>query len=234
MPTPESSRIVPIRIGSRLFRERGIHRKTASEFINFCKEQIEQGNTLLVVVGGGRLTKQLIAGAKRLGLPPETQDRLGIVITHINARVLANLLKRHDIAVHVFYRKETPELGIIYERKVNLGAGTKVGQASDSALVERVCGLGLTSFVNIVAGAGVFARNESGTPIPDQIIPKMTWSELKAMTEDTHIPGGKGVIGVGAINQAQECGLTGVFVESFEDLNNYLSGKSFRGTIVHP
>lgn len=220
--------------GSLVVPEGGLNIEFLKSFNNFIRSSLKKNPDLqfFIVVGGGTIARQYRdAGEEVLGheLTHEDLDWLGIHATRLNAQLIRTIFR--DIA--------HPHLIKHYEiiRKVNepvvVAAGWKPGWSTDFCAVLVCEDYDVAKIVNLSNIDAAYDSDPRKNPKAKKI-ESCTWKEFRKLVGDKWTPGMNAPFDPVASRQAQEMGLTTVILKgtNFENLNNYMDGKKFEGTVV--
>ncbi len=153
-------------------------------------DEISQDNELFVVVGGGKLARELIKKARELGANETMCDYLGIAATRINAMLLAYAMKNSAKRIPENFI-EAEELGRSY-RAVVMG-GTFPGHTSDatSALLAEFVNADL--FLNATSVEGVYEEDPKKNPNARRF-ERITPSELVKLVSGSSMEAGANIV----------------------------------------
>jgi uridylate kinase len=107
------------------------------EYVELLEELKKQKHEIVVVVGGGKLAREMISVARDIGLPELAQDQIAISVSRIFAQLfLKKLGKRGCVAIPLTL-KETVDC--LRKGKVTVMGGLKPGMTTDTvaALVAK-------------------------------------------------------------------------------------------------
>jgi len=139
----------------------------AVDYSKVIGQIIETGHRVSVVAGGGRLARELIEAAERLGASPAIMDLIGIEITRVNAMLIASALG--DLAVRKIPRSYE-EFMLLYESgKVVVTGGMAPGQSTDAvaAVISELTQADL--MVKATGVDGVIVEGERGPLVVDRV-----------------------------------------------------------------
>lgn len=105
-------------------------------------EEVAAAAEIAVVVGGGGVAREYIGAARELGADEVTLDRLGIDVTHLNARLLvagmgdaATLATDYGTAETAVRRGETPVMGGITPAQTTDAVAAVLAESVDADLL---------------------------------------------------------------------------------------------------
>lgn len=220
--------------GSLVVPEGGINVAFLKEFNSFIRNRLSKNpdTQFFIVVGGGTIARQYRdAGEEVLGheLTHEDLDWLGIHATRLNAQLIRTIFR--DIA-HPHLIKHYEIIRKV-EEPVVVAAGWKPGWSTDFCAVLVCEDYDVTRIVNM---SNIDAAYDSDPRInPNaKMIERTNWDEFRKLVGDKWTPGMNAPFDPVASRQAQELGITTIILKgtNLENLENYLDGKEFIGTVV--
>jgi uridylate kinase len=189
-------------------------------------------NKLFIVVGGGKLARDYIKLARKLGADEAYLDDIGIASTRLNARLLIAALAGHA------YPKPAKDLDEAWiasrSHSIVVMGGTHPGHTTDAVaamLGERV---GADRFINATAVDGVYSADPKKDPKAKKY-KKLTPQKLLDLTiTSEHTAGPHIVIDPLAARIIQRSGIP-TFVVHGGDLKavqDAMAGKAAAGTLI--
>jgi uridylate kinase len=151
---------VVISLGGSLLT-RDLSAETIRRYAETLKKLRNRGHQLVVVCGGGRVARGYQQIARELGGDPRTLDRIGILVTHMNALLLITAL-REAADKRIF--KRANDVKRHFGESILVGGGYLPGCSTDyrAALFARAVGADL--LVNATDYGGVFDKDPSKYP----------------------------------------------------------------------
>lgn len=202
--------------------------KKVSEIIRRASKNYKLG----VVIGGGRLAREYIKGAKKLTQNTYILDKIGIAVTRLNAMLF--LAELNDIA----YPKvpETVDEAIEYLQSNNIVimGGTEPGHTTDAVaalLAERTNADRLIIATNV---DGIYDKDPREFPNAKKL-KKLTFNELiKIVMNIEYSPGVNAVIDhlAAMIIARSKIKTYVIYGEDLEELERAIYGKDVRGSVV--
>ncbi|MFN3384418.1 MAG: UMP kinase [Archaeoglobaceae archaeon] len=124
-------------------------------------DEISESHELFVVVGGGRLARELMAKARELGANEVMCDYIGIAVTRINAMLLAFAMKNSA--------KKIPEsfieaLELAKNHKAVVMGGTIPGHTTDATAVLLAEFANADLFLNATSVDGIYSDDPKRNP----------------------------------------------------------------------
>jgi uridylate kinase len=220
--------------GSLVVPNGGIDADFLKKFNQFIRKQVKNGRRFIIVVGGGKTTRHYQnAGKSVIGkITEEDLDWLGIHSTRMNAHLLRTVFQdiAHPRIIENYDKKLTN-----WKEPVVIGAGWKPGWSTDHDAVIVARDYKASVIINLSNVDWVY--NKDPAKFKDaQPIKKITWDHFESLVGNKWIPGINAPFDPIATQLAKKIGLTVIITngKNFNNLENILSGKSFKGTIITP
>ena len=124
--------------------------------------RISRRVNLFVVVGGGGEARRYISAAREIGLDEALADEIGILVTRLNATLLAGALG--DAAVPAVAASQTEACAAAASGKIVIMGGITPAQTTDAVaavLAERV---GADLIVNLTSVDGIYTADPKTDP----------------------------------------------------------------------
>ena len=195
--------------GSLLTREQTP--ETFKMYADILRRLKERNHQLIVVCGGGKPAREWIGLAKELGADAQTQDRLGIHATHLNALLLIAALGP-DAHPHVHRRGS--EIKRNLGEKILVGGGHLPGSSTDYRAVLFAEAAGADLIVNATDVSGVYDKNPEKHP--DAVrLDRITFAQLERIILDNaeQAPGEYGLFDLKAVRRAKRLKIPLVFID---------------------
>lgn len=115
---------------------------------------LSKNHRIYLVVGGGKPAREYIQRGRKIGLPEMDLDALGILITRVNATMLAKLFSNAN--------KEIPcsiDESIAHVEPIVIMGGTVPGHSTDFVGAELAAKVGADSFVIATNVDGIFDKD---------------------------------------------------------------------------
>lgn len=204
--------------------------KYVAQLCAFFKEKIDDGQTVIAIVGGGKPARREIERAKRSGLTNQyALDLLGIAVTIKNAYKFHESIECHGANVQYYSSDLTLQSGIIY-----VGYGDKPGHTTDYVAIVAAHEAGQNIMLNISV-AGIIHPMIDGKPDETKALEEITWNDYISKIAHHHEAGLSSPLDLPAAEYAREHGMTVIFVgPDIDNIERGLRGEEFVGTIVHP
>ena len=189
---------------------------------------------LLVVVGGGRLSRKYIAACRALGADEAFLDWVGIDSTRLNARLLVAAMRAR--AYHGVPVDFQEALDATRDFSIVVMGGTHPGHTTDAVcamLAELAHASELVILTNVDGVYTVDPRDHPGA----ERLPRLTASELvEIVGGGSRAAGSPNVVDPLAARIVQRARIVAKVVDGrdLEQVSAALSGREFRGTVVMP
>lgn len=231
---PYTEKIVISVGGSLIVPEGGLDTKFLSKLNKFIRGQLAKNKNrqFFLVAGGGRITRHYQTAAQKVihhELTHEDLDWLGIHSTRLNAHLLRTIFR--DIA-HPFILKH---FDIIQKpvKPVVVAAGWKPGASTDYDAILICEDYNVRSVINLSNIDKVYDKDPKKYKSA-KAIDRIKWSEFRKLVGNKWIPGMNAPFDPVAAQKAEELGVKVAVISghNFKNLENYLSGKKFTGTVI--
>ncbi len=147
--------------GSVIFSQHSLSKEHLTAWIDLLAD-ICDSNKVVTVVGGGSFSKQYIQWARNLGLTEYECDMIGIIISRINARILARLAKLRHPNIRVCGKiPEGPEevLNMLDTYDIVFCGGFMPGQSTIGVAAEVAEAIGSRYLLVATDVDGVYDRD---------------------------------------------------------------------------
>ena len=225
-----SGRTFVLSVGGSVFFNEKFRASEIAKFCEIINELKREGNSFVLVVGGGRVARVYQAGAKALGANNFDLDEIGIAICKANALLFTQIIEGawKEVLSDVKQSENVLLLG-----KTPVYGGTVPGQTTDAvaAIIAELLG---AEFVNLSNVDGIYSADpakEPGAKMYKELSHTKMVSLLKAQASK---PGGHSFVDAHAAailtrSKIKSCFINGNDLENFKAV---IRGQEFRGTIV--
>jgi uridylate kinase len=196
--------------------------------------EASESRDMLVVVGGGRISRRYISACRALGADEGFLDWVGIDSTRLNARLLIAALRSR--AYHGVPKDLHEALDASKDFPIVVMGGTHPGHTTDAVcamLAELARASELVVLTNV---EGVYTADPRSDP-DAVMLPKVGASELvRIVSEGSRAAGSPNVVDPMAARIIERAGIQAKVLDGrdLEQVANALSGQEFRGTLVVP
>lgn len=225
---------IVLSLGGSLVVPGGINVQFLKDFNIFIRENLKKNPNIqfFIVVGGGTIARQYRdAGEEVVGheLTHEDLDWLGIHATRLNAQLIRTIFR--DIA-HPHLIKHYEIIRKVVEPVV-VAAGWKPGWSTDFCAALVCEDYDVTKIINMSNIDAAYDSDPRTNP-DAKMIEKSTWKEFRKLVGEKWTPGMNAPFDPIASRHSEELGLTTVILngKNLNNLQNYLDGKKFLGTVV--
>ena len=226
----KKSEIVILSLGGSLIVPDEVDVKFLKRFRKLVLKHIKKGKRFIIITGGGRLCRKYQDAAGKIArLTKEDLDWLGIHATRFNAHLLRTIFRDY---AHPRVIKN-PNEKVRFREKVLIGAGWRPGCSTDWDAVVMARNLKATKLANLSNVTYVYDKdpkyNKDARPVKE-----MSWKSFRKLVGSKWDPGSNHPFDPIAAKEAQKMGLEVAIMDGkkIRNLDRYLSGKGFRGTVI--
>ncbi|MEM1750189.1 MAG: UMP kinase [Desulfurococcaceae archaeon] len=179
------SEVIVVKLTGKLFDEGD--RELFSSYIKVFKEVVEGGRRLVIVTGGGKLCRDYIELAERIGVRSlYILDSVGIFVTRINAYILTHLLQPFS---NTTIPKDLEELrAIYYQKPITVMGGVMPGQSTIATALEAAEALG-SSMVVYFTTVNYIYTSDPTIDASARPLKEVKLKELKEFIKTRSLPG---------------------------------------------
>ena len=224
-----------VSLGGSIVVPRAIDTEFLGAFVERIRTRLEMNPSwrLALVIGGGATARQYQQAARELATecPPQTQDRIGIAATRINAELVRAVFG--DLCPDPVVTDPT-QPGVVTGSVVVAG-GWKPGFSTDNVAVRLAESLGASTLINLSNIAQVYTADPR-TDASAKPLSKVSWEEFTRIVGDEWTPGKNTPFDPVATKRAAALRMK-VIAADGRDLANLeaiLDGGAFTGTTVGP
>ncbi len=192
---------------------------------------VRKGWRFVIVVGGGGTARQYQHAAHVIGkLERDDIDWLGIHSTRLNGHLIRTILR--DVA-HPIMLKDPTVLLKKWREPVLIAAGWKPGWSTDYVATRLARRLGAKKVINLSNIDYVYNKDPNKFPDAEAIY-EITWKDFRKMVGDKWDPGMNVPFDPVASRLAQHSGISVTLLngKNMKNLEQFLSGKLFNGTVI--
>ena len=221
--------------GSLIIPQSGLDYKFLKEFRTLIINQIKKGNKFFIVTGGGDTARKYIQGAEKItNVKNEDCDWLGIHATRLNAHLIRTIFRQ--IAHPEIITNPTVKLKQPFNNKLSnliIASGFRPGNSSDyvaTLLAEKYKIKTVINLSNID-----YVYNKDPKKFKDAVkLKEINWNNFRKIVGNKWSPGLSGPFDPIASKKAEKLELTVAIMngKNLKNLQNYLEGKTFKGTII--
>lgn len=193
--------------------------------------KITGGLNFYIIAGGGKLSRRYQEAAKEVlgNLSSDDSDWLGIHATRLNAHLVRTLFLEESADKIV----KNPERSISGKYPVVVGGGYRPGNSTDLAAVQAAKKIGAKKVINLSNIDYVYTADPRKDPTATKI-ENISWSDFRKIIPEKWDPGLSSPFDPVAAKEAQAAGIEVAIINGAKlgELENYLSGTPFVGTII--
>ncbi len=213
----------------------GIDVDFLKEFRALILKHIKENDKRFVfITGGGKTARNYASAAKEVAdnVTDEDRDWLGIHATRLNAHLIRTIFRDN---AHPRINTNPHDLEDFFQCKqpIKIAAGWRPGFSTDydTALLARY--LGIKKVVNLSNIDYVYDKDPDKFPDAKKI-EEMSWAEFRAINTEKWSPGLNAPFDPVAAKYAEKEDLEVVTLsgENLANLDAYLSGEKFEGTLI--
>jgi len=187
---------------------------------------------LLVVTGGGRISRYYIRTGRELGMAETELDELGIMATRMNARLLSGALEGYANKIP----PSTVEgaASIKDKHKIIVMGGTAPGWTTDFVAASLAEAVGAARLVNATSVDGVYTADPKKSK-KAKMLREMSYDDLIMLSGSGHAKAGPTVVfDPLAARLISKAGIPLYVVNgrNLDALRSSIQGRSFHGTKV--
>jgi len=231
MPKSGTNKQIVISLGGSLIvPEQGIDRQFLTDFRQLILKESRKGRKFFLVVGGGTTARHYIKALEGIIKAGNKQkDWLGIYSTHLNAHFLRLIFGRYAFGKIV----KSPKTKVFSSKKIIIAGGWRPGSSTDYVAVliaQRYKSKTIINLSNIDYLYTADPRKDKNA----KRIEKISWKNFRELVGRKWRPGLNSPFDPVASKKAQELGLRVIIMNgrNLKNLENYLSEKPFKGTII--
>jgi len=205
--------------------------KYLKKLSKFLKD-LNKENEIIVVAGGGKMTKDYIRTTRKLKTSETLLDEMGILGTRMNALTVIAALGDKAYP-KVIKNKEELEHAIRTKKIVVMG-GTKPGQTTDAVAVAAAKLLSADLLIIASDVKGVYDKDPKKYK-KAKLIPKISAKEVYEMVKvKKHTAGPVGVLDQVAAKLLMQNKMRAFFLDGrdIKNMKNAIQNKKFEGTII--
>ena len=204
-------------------------------FAELIRRHVALGTRFIIIAGGGKTVRRYQQAARDVTshtpgcvVSSEDLDWLGIHGTRLNGHLIRTIFC--DIAHPALVKDPTLP---IPDAKVIIAAGWKPGWSTDYDAVLLAKNAGAKSVINLSNIEYVYTADPAKDPSATKI-EKINWPEFRKLLPEHWDPGLSSPFDPVAAREAESAGLEVAVIHgtSLTDLDNYLSNKPFKGTLI--
>jgi uridylate kinase len=224
------SKTVVVALGGSIVHPDGIDVRFLKGFKKFLAPFLRRGIKFVLVVGGGKLSRNFQEAAGRVSrVTDEDMDWIGIHATRLNAHLLRTIFRDVADPVIIDSRGKIKKL----RAPITIASGWRPGWSTDYVAMRIAADFGAREAV--IAGKPAHVYNKDHAKHADAVpFHELTWREYRKLIPAKWKPGLHAPVDpVGAALGARE-GVRAIIIDG-RNMKNFaalLNGKEFKGTII--
>ena len=217
--------MVVISLGGSVINGEELDINYIREFRSFMKNCNER---VFVVVGGGYTARKYIHAAKELGWDQYTLDRIGIMATHLNAKLLLTNTTNTEIPRTV----DEAVLASKMYKNIVMG-GTEPGHTTDGVALLLAERTGADYVINITSVGGIYDKDPR-VHKDAKLIESMSYAEALSLLTDKKMNAGLNVpLDMLALKIAERSNIKIYIVGTdIENIKKVINNADFQGTVI--
>jgi uridylate kinase len=227
---------IVISLGGSLIVPEDIDIEFLKSFKTLILKHVSQGKRFVIDTGGGRTCRKYQAAAKEIieDASKEDLDWIGLTVNNVNAQ-LVRVIFGKDACKKVYYDLREAELKeSVTQYPVVIGGALEPGHSSDFDAVLAAKNVGAKKIINLSNTDYVYDSDPKKNPDAKKI-EQISWKDYRNIIpkEWTHA-GLNSPFDPIASRAAEEGGIEVAIMNGkpIDNLDNYLDGKKFLGTII--
>ena len=226
---------VVMSVGGSLIVPDAIDTHFLANFKNLIEHQIAlSGRHFIIIAGGGKTARRYQdAAATVTELDPEDIDWIGLHATRLNGHLLRTIFR--DTAYPEMITNPDDIIDVPSDIPLVIAAGYRPGSSTDLRAVQIAINRGATRLINLSNIDYVYTEDPRKNPDAEKI-EDINWKDFMKLIPTEWNPGLSSPFDPVAARTAQAHNLEVSIIngEKINELENYLDGKSFVGTKIHP
>jgi uridylate kinase len=221
---------VVISLGGSIIVPDDVDVEFLKRFRKLILKHVRAGRRFIIIAGGGMVCRRYQKAAARVTkLTAEDLDWLGIHATRFNAHLLRTIFRDH---AHPRVIKNPTEK-LRFREKILIGSGWKPGCSTDWDAVAMARTFSAGRLVNLSNVSYVYDKDpkyhKNAKPMKE-----VSWRDFRKIVGNRWDPGANHPFDPVASREAQMLGLEVAIMNGrdIKNLDSYLSGKGFRGTVI--
>lgn len=225
------SKTVVVALGGSIVYPEGIDIQFLKNFKKFLVPFLKRGIKFVLVIGGGKLSRNFQEAAARVSnkVTDEDKDWIGIHATRLNAHLLRTIFRDVADLVVIDMRGKIKKL----RAPITIASGWRPGWSTDYIAMRIAADFGVHEAV--VAGKPGHVYNKDFTKHAAAVpFSELTWCEYRKLIPAKWKPGLHAPVDpVGAALGARE-GIKAIIIDgrNMKNFGALLKGKEFAGTII--
>jgi len=221
---------VIISLGGSIIIPEEIDIQFLKKFRQLILRQVKKGQRFIIIVGGGRTCRKYQNVAKEITKPThEDLDWIGIHTTRLNAHLLRTIFREiaHPAVIRHYNEK------IHTKKNVIIAAGWKPGHSTDYDATMWAKNFKSQTVLNLSNIDYVYDKDPKYHKDAKRF-ERVSWKDFRKLVGNKWDPGLNAPFDPVASREAQRLGIKIIIMNgrNLANLENFLNGKNFKGTII--
>lgn len=224
------NKYVVISLGGSLVVPEEIDVRFLKKFRSLILSHVKKGRKFIIIVGGGRTCRKYQKAAKEITKPTrEDLDWIGIHTTRLNAHLLRTIFREEAHPAVLRHYDER----IRTKKPVIIACGWKPGHSTDYDSVMWARNFKSQTIINL-SNIDYVHDKDPAFHTDAKRIEKISWKEFRKLVGNKWNPGLNVPFDPVASGEAQKLSLRVIIMNgsNLANLENFLNGKAFKGTII--
>lgn len=229
----KNNKTIIISLGGSLIVPGEIDWQFVKKFKATIEKYIRQKYKFILIAGGGKTCRKYQQAALKVTkLTDDDRDWIGIHATRLNAHFIRTIFRKYAHSIINKNPHDTEDFAKSKE-KILVAAGWKPGFSTDYDAVILAKNLNVKKIINL-SNIDYVCDKDPRKFADAKIIKNITWKDFRQMVGSKWDPGMNAPFDPIASKLADEEGIEVAIMNgrNMKKLENYLDGKSFRGTII--
>ena len=192
----------------------------------------EHQRRFVIITGGGKTARRYQDAASAVSaLATDDLDWLGIHSTRLNGHLVRTIFR--DIAHPVMITNPDEVLDVPASAHLIVAAGYRPGSSTDLRAIQIADRVKARQVINLSNIDYVYTADPKKDPAAEKI-ERITWGEFRKLIPAEWDPGLSSPFDPIAAREAERLGIEVAVIngKSLEELERYLSGETFAGTLI--
>jgi uridylate kinase len=202
-------------------------------FLKEFREMIERhpSKKFVVVTGGGSIARKYIFSLKKLGQKTKNQSMMGIYTTRLNASLMTKVVGKEANEKIPGNMKQVGNL-LGKNQVVFCGALRYRNKNTTDSTAASLAAYLKSPFINLTNVRGIYDKNPK-TNKNAKFIARISWKKFYEKSEKIKFRAGQHfVLDQNAAKSIMEHRIPTYITGSLKDIDNIISGKKFKGSLI--
>ena len=216
--------------GSLVVTQQGIDWRLLKKFRQLILAELKQKKKFFLIVGGGKTSRNYVAAAdKIIKVTADDLDWLGIHATRLNAHLLRTIFRKQAHPEII----TNPTKPLIAREKIVISGGWRPGWSTDYVATMLAEKYRIKTIINL-SNIDYVCDKDPNKFADAKKQRQISWPSFRKLVGNRWDPGLNAPFDPIAAKKAQALGLEVAIMngKNIKNLQNYLAGKKFKGTII--